>query len=399
MMNASSPSSRGAGPFRSNNDHRLEASTRAALSGSIVGNRASPFSRRELLKAGAASLVGLGLPLVAPPRARAQTPGPVLFAGTNGPNMATLGVTITSGPTFSVVNGQGQVCVSGVNHNAFSVVLVWDILNAPNANAFTQTGFNPPNFLIGQELLTVVTCTVGPGQTFGPGSLTNPNCGCVSVPNVCFQGDFGSFQADFGAFQADLALQNPGLVGTPILIPSSNNVAAILVGGNCDASCCIRMTGGGQTVPIFSLSGAQVSSQGFQLRTGLGAHSNLEVNFGGTVAGQGVNNFHSGPPDGISNLMCAFTPCAGGGGGGQPLNNPNTIFGLLIGTLNGQPATAFINFVDCGEPGVDDTREIAIWLGANTDGSGAPVQPLGTPVIFANGTIEHGNNQAHDCNS
>jgi len=273
----------------------------------------------------------------------------------------------------------GQVCVSGTNNTRQTLILVWNIFNAPNANAFDC--FRTGAFFQGQTLMLLSPCIVGAG---------NFTC-CATVPQVCFQADLVNFQADLGVFQADLAFLNPGLIATPVLITSANSIAAILVGGNCLAPCCIRMTGGGRIGTLFTLSGVQVStSEGFQLRTGPGAHSNLEVNFGGTRPGSGVNNFHLGPPDGFSDFLCGSTRCPGDGGGEQPLNEPNIIFGFATGTLNGQPATVFINFVDCGEPGTDDRRQIVIWDGLDTSK---------TPLIFASGVIDNGNNQAHKCNN
>jgi len=206
----------------------------------------------------------------------------------------------------------------------------------------------------------------------------------VNVPNVCFQGDLGNVQGDLGAFQADLVLQNLGLIGIPILITSSNIVAGFLLGGECKKPpCCIRMTGGGGT--ILTLGGISVeTSEGFQLRTDPDSHSNLEVHW--TTPDGVAHNFHLGPPDGVSNFTCASTPCPGGGGGGKPQDQPNTILGTAIGTLDGQPgATILINFVDCGEPGTNDTRQIAIY-DSNM-----------VPQLVASGTIQNGNNQAHKC--
>src|SRR6185437_12340538 len=94
---------------------------------------------------------------------------------------------------------------------------------------------------------------------------------CTSVPSTCVQGDLFLKQADLGAFQADLVSLNPAVIATPILIGSPNILSAILIGGDCGA-CCIRMTGGGGTVPTTA-GGVVETSQGFQLRTGYGAHS------------------------------------------------------------------------------------------------------------------------------
>jgi len=153
------------------------------------------------------------------------------------------------------------------------------------------------------------------------------------------------------------------------------------------------MTGGGQTDGIFSVGGTPVTvSQGFQLRTGPGAHSNLEVNYP-NADGSGMNQFHLGPPDGYSNFMAGSINC-GKKGGGQPQDYPNCIYGYATGTLNGQTATVSINFVDCGEPGTSDTRTISIWYGDYFADPSITAQP---PEIFAQGTIKHGNNQAHKC--
>src|SRR5690349_858452 len=115
-------------------DRRLDDPTRALLTDSIRGRGAYPFSRRDLLRAGAAGLVGLGLPLAAPPGARADDPGPCgpfpnpnqLFSA--GTNNKIQGLTVNP-PVLQ----NGQLCVTGTNNTGSTLVLVWDIWNAPLA--------------------------------------------------------------------------------------------------------------------------------------------------------------------------------------------------------------------------------------------------------------------------
>jgi hypothetical protein len=358
-------------------------STGLSLPGPIRGRRAHALSRRDLLRAGAAGLVGLGLPIAAPLRAFAGTcfpGGNILYTGgseakPNNP-IVQAGLTVDP-PTLQ----NGNLCVTGVNNTPWTLVLVWNVLNAPNANLFNC--FTSDAFLQDETLMQISTCVVPPS----PNQFT---C-CVPVPNVCFQGDLGVFQRDPVLFQGDLGVytsdqvaQNPGLIGIPIQLSSDNIVAGFLMGGNCQQpACCIRMTGGGGTV--LTLGGISVSTKaGFQLRSvNAGGHSNLELHW---TDAQGVAHvFKVGPQD-STNFTCAFTPCPGGGGGGQPLNSPNTILGTATGSLDGQPANIFLSFVDCGEPGTNDTRTIAI-----VDSQGV------FQLAIASGTIQNGNNQAHSC--
>jgi len=368
--------------LRGGNDRHFDELTRASLAGSIGDQGVSPISRRDLLKAGAAGLLGLGLPLVAPSGAQAgDCDGKVLTANIVPGNLPP-GFTV-SAPTFS----NGQLCVTGNNGTGMTLVGVWNIWSAPNANQF---GNGTQNYLIGQTLINDAIVVIPPGP-FGPGSITGPVC--ANVPNLGSGKCPCPIQADFG-IQRDLTF-----LEVPVRVLEGNIVSFILIGGDvCPPTTCCRMTGGGKIGTIFTLNGVQVStSEGFQLRSGPGAHSNLEVNFGGTTPGSGVNNFHLGPPDGFSDFVCARTSCPGGGGGGQPQNDPNTILGFATGTLNGLPATVFINFVDCGEPGVDDTREIKIWYGITNPISDIEMMLNNVPVVIAMGNIDHGNNQIHGC--
>lgn len=344
------------------------------------------LSRRDLLRAGAAGLAGLGLPMAAPLRARAadfcpNDPVPTCFPfGPNSPIVYTAGSKVKNpllNPLLNCVQvcaptlEDGKVCVTVTNNCGVPLFLAAHIFNAPNAGAFDC--FQTNTYLLGQTLISAQVKLIPQGQSKV----------CFPVPDFCFQADFSPFQFDIAAFQADLALQNPGLGGVPVGIPipltDQNIVAGLLVAGNCPQQpCCIRMTGGGHQVT--TVGGIVVESKkGFQLRTE--GHSNLELQwtFGGVT-----HTFKVGPKD-DTNLTCAFTPCDGGGGGQQPLNNPNTILGTLNGTLDGQPATAFINFVDCGEPGTNDTTQIIVF-----DGNGVP-------QVVASGKVQNGNIQAHKC--
>jgi hypothetical protein len=265
------------------------------------------------------------------------------------------------------------------------VVLVWYVFDAPNA------GLWPNGHLTGQTLSNINYLLVPKSSTFKDF--------CVDVPRDCHQ-------SDLVAYPASLVAQFPGLIAVASqldLLAGNNILFSELTSntGGCDP-CCIRMTGGGQTDGMYTLNGDPVAmSQGFQLRTGPGAHSNLEINFA-DPDGSGISQFHLGPPDGYSDFKCGSVTCGVTGGGKKPQNQPNSIFGLAIGTLDGEPATVWINFVDCGEPGNNDTREIAIWHGSYLDPMGNVVPGFFDPtvnpaVIFASGVITHGNNQAHKC--
>jgi len=359
-------------------DPRHEDSTGDSPPGAIRAGGVHPFSRRDLLRTGAAGLVGLGLPIAASQRARADFTLDCFPYGRDNPIKTVWGTPPGPHTEFNIlVNtptlNNGQLCVDGRNNSGSNVVLVWDIFNAPNANAYDCNVTRA--FLDNQTWMAIYPFLVPPGYfNF-----------CVPVPNTCFQGDLGgdpvNYQCDLGVFPWDAVQNNPGLIGIPTLVQSSTNIlAAILVGSKdkCPAPPCIRMTGGGGTV--LTLGGITLETkQGFQLRTG--DKSNLELHF--TSPDGSSHTFKVGPKD-TNNFMGAFTPCPGGGGG-QPLNNPNTIFGTSTGTLDGQPGSVFLNFVDCGEPGTDDTRQIAIY-----DSSGVP-------QVVASGVIQNGNNQAHKC--
>jgi hypothetical protein len=347
------------------------------------GRRAHALSRRDLLRAGAAGLVGLGLPIAAPRRARAGTCFPF---GPNSPILYAAGSSVKDPAINPLLNcisvsapslNNGTVCVTATNICNSTLVLVGYIYNAPNAGAFDCFATN--NFLQGETLISILAEAIPPGQS----QL------CLSVPQLClFQADFALFQFDAAAFQLDAILQNPGLPGVPVGIPvpltDQNIVAGLLVGGSCQnpTPACIRMTGGGHDDTITTLGGITVTSKaGFQLRTN--GHSNLELHW--TM--NGVDHvFKVGPGD-ATNFTGAFTSGPNCPGGGQPLNDPNTILGTADGTLDGQPATIFLNFVDCGEPGTNDTRRIIVFDGNNV------------PQLVADGTIQNGNNQAHKCNA
>src|SRR5262249_39579386 len=138
----------------------------------------------------------------------------------------------------------GPVCVTGFNPGG-PKVLVWDIFSAPNANLFdcnfhSSCDPNHPNYLCGQTLMSVSFCVIKGNSQF--------TC-CVTLPTSCAQADLGPSQWDLGWFPLEQCLRNPGLIGTPILFGDDNNIAGVLLGGQCN-TCCIRMTGGGHTETI-----------------------------------------------------------------------------------------------------------------------------------------------------
>jgi len=265
--------------------------------------------------------------------------------------------------------------VTGFNGTGHNLVLVWQINNAPNANLFNC--FRTLDFLVPQPLMQISTCVVLSGQPF--------TC-CVPVPNVCFQADVAvKFQGDLGFYTWDQVAHNCGLIGIPLDIVSGTNVVSgFLMGGDCQQpECCIHMTGGGGTV--MTLGGVSVSTkEGFQLwSTNSGNHSNLELHWTDL---QGVTHvFKVGPHD-STDLHCASTITPDCPGGGHPSDKVNTIWGTANGSLDGQPGTIQLNYVDCGEPGGNDTRTINILNWQNV------------PILtVASGTIQNGNNQAHLC--
>jgi len=346
------------------------------------------ITRRDLMKAGAAGLAGLSLPLVSTSKALAGKPTangitPGVFVNPQfinpHPNLGPLaeaGIVLDpdSIPTVPATKG-GCYCISGRNDSDEAKVLVWYVFNAPNAKNWPFG-----DFLTGQVLSNLRYIVVGPHEEFTDF--------CVGVPSNCHQ-------ADLYAYPADLCKQIPGLIGYVDNLRDENHgfrnlLSIVVTNADCNDDC-IRMTGGGQTDGLYTLGGIPVSvSQGFQLRTGPGAHSNLEVNFPNPNGG--VSQFHLGPPDGYSDFHGGTMSCADGGDGQQPQATPNAIYGLARGTLDGIPAMIYISFVDCGEPGVNDTRLITIWDSLDT---------TQTPVLFAgslnDGRIVHGNNQAHKC--
>jgi hypothetical protein len=361
---------------------RLEGSARVSPQGSIGGHGASTFSRRDLMRAGAAGLVGLGIPIAAPLQAFAG----ICFPGANilyegGSEAKPNNPFVQQGLTVSFPSlSNGQVCVTATNNTGVTLVLVQYFNDAPNALLFDC--FQSSAFSVGETLMAL--------QPFVLPADGVPHQLCMSVPNLClFQADVGLFQWDAAAFQADLFVQNPGAGGVPVGIPvpltDQNIIAGLLVGGGCPnpPPACIRMTGGGHGM-VLTVGGITVTTkEGFELRAG--GKSNLELHW--TI--NGVDHvFKVGPGD-TNTFVGAFTPCPGGGGGGQPLNNPNTILGTTTGSLDGNPGVLFLNFVDCGEPGTNDTRQFIIY-----DNTTSPP----TPLLLASGVIQNGNNQAHMCN-
>jgi hypothetical protein len=125
-----------------------------------------------------------------------------------------------------------------------------------------------------------------------------------------------------------------------------------------------RMTGGGS---VFG-SNSFRTTHGFQIRCTNPNKSNLQVNW------DSGNKFHA---TSFSNLVCD----------GPPTTKPDAPFSRLTGQAegryNGQPATAWFQFTDVGEPGTSDVATIIVF-----DGDG-------NVVLNVSGTLAKGNHQAH----
>lgn len=133
-----------------------------------------------------------------------------------------------------------------------------------------------------------------------------------------------------------------------------------------------RMTGGGSIQDQMSMYGRV--THGFQLKcTAMSSPNNLEVNWGGG------NRFHLTT---LTTALCTDDPTIDEG---MPRAGFDTYEGTGTGTYNGTPgATATWKFTDAGEPGKNDFAHITITFGM-------------TVVLEAQGKLQYGNHQAHQC--
>ena len=131
-----------------------------------------------------------------------------------------------------------------------------------------------------------------------------------------------------------------------------------------------RMTGGGSIQdPVYGRV-----THGFQLKcTSMSTPNSLEVNWGNG------NKFHL---TSLATAMCTDDPTIDEG---KPVAGFDTYDGTGTGNYNGAPgATAKWKFTDAGEPGRQDFAHITITVGM-------------TVVLDAQGTLQNGNHQAHQC--
>jgi hypothetical protein len=131
-----------------------------------------------------------------------------------------------------------------------------------------------------------------------------------------------------------------------------------------------RMTGGGSIQdPVYGRV-----THGFQLKcTSMSNPNSLEVNWGNG------NNFHL---TALGTALCTDDPTIDEG---KPVAGFDTYDGTGTGTYNGTPgATASWKFTDAGEPGTNDFAHITITVGM-------------TVVLDAQGKLQNGNHQAHQC--
>jgi hypothetical protein len=131
-----------------------------------------------------------------------------------------------------------------------------------------------------------------------------------------------------------------------------------------------RMTGGGSIQdPVYGRV-----THGFQLKcTSMSSPNSLEVNWGNG------NNFHL---TALATALCTDDPTIDEG---MPKAGFDTYDGTGTGTYNGAPgATAKWKFTDAGEPGTNDFAHITILVGTTT-------------VLDAQGKLQNGNHQAHQC--
>jgi len=131
-----------------------------------------------------------------------------------------------------------------------------------------------------------------------------------------------------------------------------------------------RMTGGGSIKdPVYGRV-----TNGFQLKcTAPSTPNSLEVNWGNG------NNFHL---TALATALCTDDPTISEG---KPTAGFDTYDGTGTGTYNGTPgATAKWKFTDAGEPGTNDFAHITILVGM-------------TVVLDAQGNLQNGNHQAHQC--
>lgn len=131
-----------------------------------------------------------------------------------------------------------------------------------------------------------------------------------------------------------------------------------------------RMTGGGSIQdPVYGRV-----THGFQLKcASMSTPNSLEVNWGNG------NKFHL---TSLATALCTDDPTIDEG---KPVAGFDTYDGTGTGNYNGAPgATAKWKFTDAGEPGRQDFAHITITVGM-------------TVVLDAQGTLQNGNHQAHQC--
>jgi hypothetical protein len=131
-----------------------------------------------------------------------------------------------------------------------------------------------------------------------------------------------------------------------------------------------RMTGGGSIQdPVYGRV-----THGFQLKcSSMSSPNSLEVNWGNG------NKFHL---TSLATALCTDDPTIDEG---RPVAGFDTYDGTGTGNYNGAPgATAKWKFTDAGEPGTNDFAHITITVGM-------------TVVLDAQGKLQYGNQQAHQC--
>ncbi len=136
-----------------------------------------------------------------------------------------------------------------------------------------------------------------------------------------------------------------------------------------------RMTGGSS---VFDSAGARFT-HGFELHcSAVDSPNNLQVNWP-KDSGNGKNRFHL---EDLTLATCSNDPVISEG---NPVAGFDTYVGSGTGRLNGEPnAMIDFTFTDAGEPG------------KGVDVADITITPLAGALIVVSGTLDKGNQQAHE---